>query len=138
MDKECEEFIVRTFFKKNFQERVLFELLSPKRRKNAIGRLSHNWKNMLNEKYMMEVQKPNSDFIQIAELLKKHGAEDICYSISFCEEIDGKYLPLLKALESAVGFGLPSIISCKPGELAYFESEQEYAAPPRLILKRNK
>lgn len=85
---------------------------------------------------MIEIPKPNSNPEKIAEIMKMHGAGEICYSISWCEEIDGKELPLLMALEKAVGFGMPSIVSCIPGKLAYFEAEQEYGAPPRFILKR--
>lgn len=137
MDKECEEILVKSFFMKNIQERFLFELFSSKKRKIAIGRLSHSYKDILHDKYMMEVQKPNTDFNEIAKSLKKYGSEDFCYSISLNPEIDGKYLPLLTALEKSVGFGLPSIISCVPGKLAYFEAEQEFGAPPRFILKKN-
>jgi hypothetical protein len=32
---------------------------------------------------------------------------------------------------------MPSIVSCIPGKLAYFEAEQENGPPPRFILKRN-
>ncbi|WP_167315842.1 hypothetical protein [Exiguobacterium artemiae] len=39
-------------------------------------------------------------------------------------------------LEHAVGFGFSSIISCIPGELAYFETEQSFGAPPRYLLKK--
>jgi hypothetical protein len=68
--------------------------------------------------------------------LKNHGAGESCYSISDSEEIDGKELPLLTALEKAVGYGMPSIVSCIPGKLSFFEAEQDYGPPPRFILKR--
>jgi hypothetical protein len=136
MNGEYEEIIVKTFFTKRLQVRVMFELSSPKKRKEALNRLCHNYNKTLFENYMIEIPKPNSNHIEIASLLKKHGAGDSCYVISFNEEIDGKQLPLLTALEHAVGFGLPSIISCIPNELAYFESEQGYGSSSRYILKR--
>jgi hypothetical protein len=43
---------------------------------------------------------------------------------------------LLTAMEHAVEYGFPSIVSCIPNKLAYFEAEQVYGAPPRYILKR--
>jgi len=43
--------------------------------------------------------KPNSDFVAIGNLLKKNGAGDSCYAISFNPEIDGRHLPLEEALE---------------------------------------
>lgn len=72
----------------------------------------------------------------ILDLLKKNGAGEACYVISFNDEIDGNHLPLAYALEQAVGFGMPSLISCIPSKLAHLECEQEYGAPPRYILKR--
>jgi hypothetical protein len=68
--------------------------------------------------------------------MKQNGAGDLCYSISWDEEIDGKELPLIKALEIAVGLGMPSLISCIPNKLVYFEAEQEVLPSPRFILKR--
>jgi hypothetical protein len=136
MDKEYEEIIVKTFFNKSIQNRVLFELFSQKKRKEAISRVDSSAKNGLCEKYKIELQKPNSNYIEIFDLLKKNGAGDNCYVLSHCEDIDGKHLPLSYALEKAVGFGMPSIISCIPNKLAYLECEQGYGSPPRYILKK--
>ena len=74
--------------------------------------------------------------MDIFQLLRQEGAGDFCYAISFSEEIDGQHLPLLDALKRAVGFGLPSILSCLPDQLAYFESEQGFGPPKRFIIKR--
>jgi hypothetical protein len=136
VDKEIEAIIVKKFFSKRLQDRVLFELFSKKKRKDAIGRLSHDYETTLKVDSMIEIKKPNSNPMKITNILKQHGAGELCYSISFSEKIDGKELPLLKALETAVGNGFPSLISCIPGKLAYFEAEQESGVPPRFILKR--
>ncbi|MDN7245617.1 hypothetical protein [Planococcus shenhongbingii] len=137
MKKEMEKLIVKSFFEKNVQERVLYELFSPKKRDHALNRLCHEYQKMLKGKYMIEIPTPNSDPQDIYGLLKKEGAEKMCYSLSYNGKIDGKELPLQEALEQAVGFGFPSIISCVPGELAYFEAEQGFGPPPRYILKRH-
>lgn len=137
MDKEREQIIVKTFFVKRIQDRVLYELQSSKKRRDAIWRLSHTYLDILNEKYLTEIPKPNSDPTQIVKLLKKQGAGDLCYSISLNDEIDAKYLHLETALEHAVGYGLPSIISCMPDKLAYFEAEQVVGPYPRFILKKD-
>ncbi|RFU60133.1 hypothetical protein [Bacillus sp. V59.32b] len=136
MDIEIEKIIVKSFFAKRLQDRVLFELSSSKKRKDALSRLSHTYFTTLREKYMFEIPKPNSDPFEIAKLMKEHGAGELCYAISWDEEIDGRELSLLTALEVAVGEGFPTIISCIPGKLAYFEAEQEYGPPPRFILSR--
>lgn len=138
MKKETEELIVRSFFDKRVQERVLYELFKPEKRNLALHRLCHSYKKMLKVKYITEIPPPNSDPEDIFELLKRNRAEKICYSLSYNKDIDGKELPLQEALKHAVGFGFPSIILCRPGELVYFEAEQEYGAPPRYLLKRPK
>lgn len=138
MNKEVEQIIVKSFFNKRIQDRVMFELGSPKNRKDAIGRLCHAYRTTLREKYMSEVPKPNSEPKEIEALLKRNGAGDSCYVISWDEDIDGKTLPLLEALEKTVGMGMPSIVSCIPNELAYFEAEQEVLPSPRFLLKRKR
>lgn len=136
MDKEQEEIIVKSFFTRRIRERIMFELSSSKRRKDALSRLCHGYDIYLLKQYMIEIPKPNSNPAEIEALLKSYGAGKNCYAISWYEEIDGKHLPLHTALERAVGRGLPSLISCISGKLAYFEAEQEYGAPPRYILRR--
>ncbi|MFU1996764.1 hypothetical protein [Priestia megaterium] len=136
MNKEIEEKVVKSFFDKRIQERVMFELFSLKRRDDALHRLNHTYTKTLKEEYMIEIPKSNSCADDIAKLLKQHGAGKQCYAISFNEDIDGKDLPLLTALEHAVGYGFPSLIVCIPDKLAYFEAEQVYGPPPRYILKR--
>ncbi|WP_286131666.1 hypothetical protein [Bacillus sp. FJAT-25509] len=112
MDKEIEEIIVKSFFTKRIQDRVLFELFSKKKRKDALGRLCHNYDKTLNLESLIEIKKPISNAIEVANILREHSAGDWCYSISWSERIDGKELPLLNALETAVGNGMPSLISC--------------------------
>ncbi|PFX96064.1 hypothetical protein COL41_11995 [Bacillus mycoides] len=136
MDKKLEEIIVKSFFTKRLQDRVLLELSSTKKRKDAIGRLCHNYRNTLREEYMIEIPKPNSCPIAIDRLLKEHGAGDSCYAISWDTKIDGKTLPLLDALEAAVRMGMPSILYSITKQVAYFEAEQETLPSPRFILKR--
>lgn len=136
--KDLEEEIVKAFFEKQVQERVLHELFSPKKRDQALNRLCHQYEKMLRGKYMTEILPPNSNPKDIYELLKKEGAKNSVYSLSYNEKIDGKELPLLEALKQAVGFGMPSLISCIPGELAYFEAEQGFGPPPRFLLRRPK
>lgn len=136
MDKEIEKIIVKTFFTKRLQDRVLFEMSSAKKRKDALSRLCHSYGTTLRNEYMVDIPKPNSDPEAIAKVLKQNGAGNSCYVLSWNEEIDGQKLPLLTALEHAVGMGMPSIISCILDKLAYFEGELEALPPPRFLLKR--
>ncbi|MGE7879795.1 hypothetical protein [Peribacillus muralis] len=136
MDKEHEKRIVKRFFAKRIQDRVIFELSSERKRVEALNRLCHNYGKTLLPEYMIEIPTPNSDYQEIATLLKKQGAPNHCYVISWNEEIDGKTLFLNEALKKVVGFGMPSIVSCIEGSLAYFEAEQEVGSPSRFLLKR--
>jgi len=136
MDKEQEKRIVKRFFAKRIQDRVIFELSSEKKRVEALNRLCHDYGKTLLPEYMIEISTPNSDYQEIATLLKKQGAPNECYVISWNEEIDGKKLSINEALKKVVGYGMPSIVSCVEGSLAYFEAEQEVGSPPRFLLKR--
>ncbi|WP_394679575.1 hypothetical protein [uncultured Exiguobacterium sp.] len=132
MDKEQEIVLVQSFFVKRVQERVLHELFTPKKRDMA----DHRYLSMLKNDYLIEIKPPNSWPDDTYDLLKQHGAPDTCYCLSENELISGKTLPLREALEHAIGFGFASIISCIPGELAYFEAEQSFGPPPRYLLKK--
>lgn len=136
MDKEQEIVLVQSFFVKRVQERVLHELFTPKKRDMALQRLDHRYLSMLKNDYLIEIKPPNSWPDDTYDLLKQHGAPDTCYCLSENELISGKTLPLREALEHAIGFGFASIISCIPGELAYFEAEQSFGPPPRYLLKK--
>lgn len=135
MDKNIEQDFIQLFCSRRVRDRLFFELSSRTKRRDALSRFSHTFNNILIEKYMIEITKPNSDVQEIFKLLKEYSALDEGYCISFNPEIDGKTLPLLEALQATVGYGLPSIIIC--GEkLGYFEAEQELGPPKRFILKR--
>ena len=132
MDREIEKLIIKTFFLKNRQERSLYEL-STKKRRQFLYNLS-NYHTLIDKKYMIEIPKPNSNYLETLKLLKKYGAQDNAYSISLSEKIDGRHLPLEEALKHAVGMGMASIVSCIQEKLAYLEGEQSKGAPLRYIL----
>jgi hypothetical protein len=137
MDKDVEIGIVKSFFNKSVKDRVLFELLSPdKRRNRGLSRLCHNYRQTLREEYLIEIPTPNSDPEKVADLLKRHGAGKSCYAMSWNTDIDGKHLSLEDALDAAIGYGFPSFILCVANELAYFEAEQDFGSPPRFIVKK--
>jgi hypothetical protein len=62
----------------------------------------------------------------------------MCYAISSNDDIDECILPLSEALQNAVGFGMPSILSCCPGVLVYVRlnerlghrNDTSWPAPP--------
>jgi hypothetical protein len=87
-------------------------------------------------RYLKPIPAPNSDYHDILSYLRLKHAPEMCYVISTIKDIDGQFIPLTDALKRAVGFGLPSIVICIPGKLAYFEAEQVVGLPPRYLLER--
>lgn len=137
MNKDYEFRIVKSFIQKERQDRLLYELGAATKRNDAIYRFCHRYALLFIPKYMIEIPKPNSIHTEIYKLLKAYGANENCYVISSDSQIDGQSMPLIDALQRAVGFGMPSIISCIPDKLIYFEAEQEDGPPPRFILKKD-
>ena len=136
MDTEKEIQFIRAFVRHERRERAQFELLSPKRRGSFLSRLCHTYSDMFDMRYLKAVSLPNSDYQAILHALIAKHAPKRCYVISRITELDGQYVDLPSALERIVGFGLPSIIICRPGILCYFEAEQESGPPPRYVLER--
>ncbi|SHF14130.1 hypothetical protein SAMN05444392_10892 [Seinonella peptonophila] len=136
MDLESEKIIVKSLFNKRFQDRILFELASTKKRFNVSSRFNYPYEVIKNQ-YLIQIPPPNSYYLDILELLKEYGPIQTGYVIStFFSEIDGRHLPIREALDKVVGFGMPSLVSCIPDRLAYLECEQEYGPPDRFIIYR--
>jgi len=136
-NQTIEESFVQAFVRSERRDRALFELGSPKRRGDFFNKLSHRFTSILDERFMKAIPAPNSCADDICKLLKAEGAPKTCYVMSSASNVGSQEVPLAEALLKVVGMGLPSIVSCIPGKLAYFEAEQEAGAPPRFILKRN-
>ena len=132
--KTHEEAFVAVFIQRHHRERLLFELAS--RRGRFLSRFCHAALHYLDPRYVVTINPPNSDPDEILAILKKHGAGKDCYAMSCNDDIDTRIFPLKEALPAAVGHGLPSILSCLPGKLAYLETEQDFGPPPRYLLYR--
>ena len=75
----------------------------------------------------MEIAKsidPKDEFpTRLERLLYRLGALPTCYVMSQITEIDGREMPLIEALNGASGSDCGTIISCKAGQLGYYEGE---------------
>jgi hypothetical protein len=60
----------------------------------------------------------------IVKTLRSLGAPDACYVMSSWNNMDGRQMNLVEAVNEAVGCGMGCAISCIPGVLGYFESEE--------------
>lgn len=123
---------VRSFVVKNRRDRLLFEHSKGR----LLGRFCHEAESLLDRRYARKLTDSVRDYTQIVEILRAAGAGRRCFALSHCEDINCQTLDLTDALSRAAGHGLPSIISCLPGELAYLETELEAGPPDRYILHR--
>src|SRR6266403_1972996 len=135
-----EQRAIRAFVLRDKQERFLGFLANPKNRKKFTESLAHfRW---FDERFTTPISwkvDPNLKLWErhvqgienIYRLLKSKGAGLTCWAISEDPEIDGRELDLRAALEHVNGRQIGTILSCVPGKLAYFESEDD-----RLLLAR--
>ncbi len=101
------------------------DLLGSKRgRKKVLDSLDHFHFNNLDPRFCRKLAPREGHTVAIEQMLKRLGAPAVCYVMSSWREIDGREMDLLGALQATVGRGIGTIISCLPGALAYFESEE--------------
>jgi hypothetical protein len=66
-------------------------------------------------------------------MLRERGAQEMCHVLSENSALDARVLPLREALHTVVGRGMGTFLSCIPGQLGYFESEEP---GERYVLER--
>ena len=133
---EHEEKIVSAFVLKEKQDRYRFLLGSsdPRRRGECLNRLNH-WGD-LDERYVIwqhigsQAVKSNSE---IAAVLRAKGCPKNVYVMGGSDATDGTVMPLAEALDAVQEAGWGAILSCIPGQLAYFYDEE---GTRRAILER--
>lgn len=136
MNIEIEKKIINNFVIKHKRNRISHELLSKKKRRNALSRFS-DYNRLFDTKYIIEIPKPNSDYIQIYEFIKRYYVQEECYVFAYNENLNSDYVNLKDALKEVVGNGMPALVSCIPDKLVYYEGEQGLGAPIRLLLYKN-
>jgi len=90
----------------------------PKRRKDITRSLAH-FKHS-DERYLIGIAPREQN---PSDILRSKGAPEICYAVSEDDELDGKEIDLTHALETVIGRGIATLLSCIPGKFAYFEDE---------------
>ncbi len=70
----------------------------------------------------------------VAALLRRRGAPELCHLVSVVKELDGRQMPLTEALARIeTGMG-GTLIGCLPGRLAYYYGE---SGERRMLLERS-
>jgi hypothetical protein len=127
--REHERQFVLSFIIRERQNRYLELLEKPNRRTDITDSLAH-FKH-LDMRYVVRIAPNQQHPPDILKILKEKAAPDRCWAISESDNLDGKEVDLSEALEMIVGYDMGTILSCVPGQLAYFEDEDE-----RWILER--
>lgn len=123
-----EEAFVEAFIHPDRRERFLAALGNPKRRVVFTRELHHPKPKFLQAKYIEQIVPSEHHARFVVRKLKSMGAPDDCWV--FGNHIDGRQMKLEEALE-VIGLGTGTIVSCLPGKLAFFESEDG-----RMILRK--
>jgi hypothetical protein len=118
-----EQGFVRAFIQRNRQDRCLFLLEHPTRRRDFTKELAHfKW---LEERYSQPVSSSRANSAHgMISLLHQKGASATVWIISEDPKIDATELPLGEAMEEAWGSSMGTILSCVPGRLAFFHGEE--------------
>ena len=88
MDSKIEKEFVKSYIDKNYQERLLYELGSSKKRVNALSRFSHNAETILKKSVSKRIITSLGDFQE---------KDQTVYVISW-DEKDGTAMPLFDAI----------------------------------------
>jgi hypothetical protein len=111
------------------RDRYREQLLNAKHRARFLQRLDHfdDW----DPGFVVSI--PTQTVASIVQQLTSLGASDACWVVSSNPKLDGKAMELSAALEAVFAREGGTIVSCIPGELVYFEGEDQGR---RFILKR--
>lgn len=131
--QQHENLLVNTFISNKQKQRISSLLKSKKGRQKIRALLPHSIE--FEAKFICKIPDNKQTAENIFSLLISKNAPDICYLISEHTSFDGKMMQLEEALKKIVGSGIATIISCIPGELAYYEGED---LKNRLILSHIK
>ncbi len=125
-----EEAFIRAFILPDRQPRWTELLFNERRRFAFTHRLADPID--IDTRWAIPIQRSEQTAARIAELLRGRGAPSQCHVISEYDSLDGTDAELTDALETIVGSGVGSVVSCLPGSLAYYEGEERV----RFILQR--
>jgi len=123
--------LISTFVNPTKRKHLIEILANSKRRHRATTTLAHF--NDFDPSAVVPLESAAQTPAAIESALRSRGAGESCHVISENRAIDGKHLPLKLALEKVVGQGMGTLLSCVPGELAYYEGE---GPSDRCILAR--
>jgi len=133
-DIKTEEMIIKAFFYKNKQERLLYEF-SRGDNDQIIHRLSDNPENYLNQSCITEKSTKGRTTQEILNSMKMHGVKQICYVISEYEDLNRKECDLITAIEKLNMNNFAFLIVGLPSGYTFFQGESYASYKPNCFLK---
>ena len=121
--------LFKTFVIKQRQDRYINLLATDKGRKKLRSYIAHF--EDIESKYSTPLHSLKTHQ-ELVDLLKSKGAPPTCYIIAENSKYDMKTLPLNDAITQLFNSGMAFFLSCIPGKLVYYESEN---SSERLLLK---
>ncbi len=128
---EHEAALIRAFVLPRKRNRYFQFLNDPMRRETLLRGLDHLQN--LDARYVQRIPPDKQSATDIETLLRRKGAPATCHVVSASRNLDGREMPLLTVLAEVVGCGTGTLLSCIPGRLGYFESEE---VGERYLLER--
>jgi len=105
------------------KRRRYVELLGSKRGRGKICSSLDHFKD-LDMRFCQLVKPAEQNPTNTLRILRALGAGRMCHVMSSARSLDGRDMELEEALRETIGGGSGAIVSCVPGTLAYFESEE--------------
>jgi hypothetical protein len=117
-----EQATVRAFIQKERQDRSMFLLSHPSRRRDFTNQLAHfKW---FDARFARSIPPTTAHTAEeIIALLRRKGAGARAWVISEWSEIDAQDICLEDVVHSIWGGNKGTIVSCMPGKLAFFRGE---------------
>ena len=135
MSSDIELQFVEAFITSVKRQRLLDFFAAEKNRWKGLLELEHFHPDIIEGRWAEAVPRTGSTPESISRTLRQKGAPNDCYVFSNCKELDRRFMPLDAAIREVHGVGIGTVVSCIPGELAFFEGE---LFPDEHILHRTK
>ena len=100
MDELSEQYFVQTFIRKSRRERLLFELMTPRKRYDGISRFCHQAEEVLDHSKIFMSGEDIDRLPEFKRFVRTH--DEICYILSPDGFVDGQSVPLKDAVQMAV------------------------------------
>ena len=123
MDQRIEQDFVKQYIDKEYQERLIFELGSAKRRSKALSRFSHDAEALLNSKVYKRI---------LGDLSELWETDATVYIVSD-DERDGTVAPLKEAIRYCRDTYCSTVLIGT--EFALIKEETERGAPKIILIK---